>query len=131
MAEFNPLSFATSLKERLSSSLPHEQDFKKKHKNRIGSMRELALDRNQIIPLLNKGYYFELGNELAESQTPQYHILEDSEVIHVRGKGTKTSKGSQANVKDLGKRDYGQWTISKSKDPTKKQLKHQTNRFFK
>ena len=50
---------------------------------------------------------FDLGSEKLERIYPYYHILEDSPVIRKRGKGTTKTKGSQAKVQDLGKRDYG------------------------
>lgn len=72
-----------------------------------GDMVDKSLGKNDIIPLGLDGYYFEIGNETAEKEAPHYHILEDSQVITKRGRGTKSSKGSQAFIQDKGKRDYG------------------------
>ena len=42
-----------------------------------------------------------------EANYPHYHILEDSQIIRKRMQGTKKTKGSQDNVQDKAKRDYG------------------------
>lgn len=124
MEKFDSETFANALKGGLYWSLPSESEgiFAVKHRKRIGKMRDIALGNNRVIPVLNKGHYFELGNQSAETNTPQYHILEDSEVIHIRGKSTKKSRGSQGILAPQN-RDYGQWTISKTKtkNPNRRQ----------
>lgn len=50
---------------------------------------------------------FEIGNETAERIAPYYHILQDAQYIRKAGYGTKKTRGSQAKVENLGKRDYG------------------------
>lgn len=111
MANYTPLEFAKAIKQNLYAKMPLESsiDYEKKHSKRVGRMRDIALGDNNVVPLLNKGYFFELGNTIAEVNTPQYHILEDAQVIHKKGQGTKTSRGSQAKVLP-SKRDYGKWT---------------------
>ena len=49
---------------------------------------------------------FDIGNEQMERSHPYYHILETSPVIRKRDKGTDKTKGSQAKVEDVSKRDY-------------------------
>ena len=53
---------------------------------------------------------FDLGSAMAEAITPQYHILQQAEVIHRPYKGTVKSKGSQANESNLLMRDYNKIT---------------------
>lgn len=50
---------------------------------------------------------FEMGSEKMEKTHPYYHILEDAPVIRKKNRGTEKSKGSQASIEDVGKRDYG------------------------
>ena len=50
---------------------------------------------------------FELGNEEMERNYPHYHILEDTQIIRKRNKGTEKSKGTQDMIKNVSKRDYG------------------------
>ena len=52
---------------------------------------------------------FDFGSSSLEMTHPYYHILEDAPVIRKRGKGTKKTKGSQAQV-EVAKRDYGKVT---------------------
>lgn len=49
---------------------------------------------------------FDLGNERMETMHPYYHILENTPYIRKRDRGTTKTKGSQANVVDIAKRDY-------------------------
>ena len=49
---------------------------------------------------------FDIGNEKAERDYPYYHILEDSPIIRKREKSDVKTRGSQATIKDKGKRDY-------------------------
>ena len=50
---------------------------------------------------------FDLGSAKMEQMHPYYHILEDAPVIRKAYRGTKKTKGSQATIKEVGKRDYG------------------------
>lgn len=54
---------------------------------------------------------FEIGNETAERIAPYYHILQDAQYIRKSGFGTKKTKGSQAKVENIGKRDYGRVSL--------------------
>jgi len=63
-----------------------------------------SFQKQFIIALTPEMNYFEIGNPVAEKDTPHYHILEDAEII--RNPSTKKSRGSQAKVKDKAKRDY-------------------------
>ena len=49
---------------------------------------------------------FDFGSESLENSHPYYHILQQAPYIRKRGKGSDKSKGSQAKVEDVGKRDY-------------------------
>lgn len=49
---------------------------------------------------------FDIGNESLERSHPYYHILENSYAIRKKNRGTKKTKGSQASIEDVGKRDY-------------------------
>lgn len=88
---------ASFLKESLQATMP----------KKTGYMINLSLVPNQVQNLGDEKAYFEIGNANAEEKAPYYHILEDAEVIHKAGRGTKQSKGSQANVMPLGARNYG------------------------
>lgn len=50
---------------------------------------------------------FNIGSDYAEENAPYYHILQDAQYIRKSGFGTKKSKGSQAKVEEISKRDYG------------------------
>lgn len=67
---------------------------------------------------------FNIGNEQMERSHPYYHILENAPVIRKRGKGTDKTRGSQAQIKDVGKRDYELVTLSKSNTFVKEYAKN-------
>lgn len=105
MEEFNITDFANSIREELYARFPYESDSVKeiKHKNRPLHIRDIALG----LPYMSADQViFEIGNDYAEEYYPYYHILEDAEVIRKRGRGTKKTRGSQANISKLGDRDY-------------------------
>lgn len=77
-----------------------------KHGEHNEEIRDIAFMNNQTYMLDMESYAFEIGNEYAEEYYPYYHILEDSPYIRKRDKGTGKTKGSQAEIKELGKRDY-------------------------
>lgn len=105
--EFSISSFANSIRENIYDNFPYENDdiVAMKHAKRPGHIRDIALG----LPYMSSDQMiFEIGNDYAEEYYPYYHILEDAEVIRKRGRGTKLSKGSQAQVEIVGgKRDYG------------------------
>jgi hypothetical protein len=80
---------------------PNGRPFTKPH------MKTLALKNNPIMVISPTLQTFELGNEQAEEKAPRYHILENAKIIRKRGRGTPSSKGSQANIMPKNKRDYG------------------------
>lgn len=110
--EYNIADFTTRLRELMYLAFPNLPERGKnasgtpKHKTDNQEIRNVAFKNNLTISELDQTI-FEIGNELSEEKYPYYHILEDSPVIRKRGKGTKKTKGSQAEVKELGKRDYG------------------------
>ena len=110
--EYDLGTFTRTLKELLYNEMPFDRDNEHPHANRNFHMRDLALGQNNVIPVGLNSMYFEIGNDIAESKAPYYHILEDAQVIRKAGFGTKKSKGSQAFIQDKGKRDYGQATFT-------------------
>ena len=105
MQEFNITDFANSIRTELYNRFPYENDEVKmmKHLKTPLHIRDIALtlpsvDGDKII--------FDIGNDYAEQYYPYYHILQDSEVIRKRGRGTDKSRGSQAQITKLSERDY-------------------------
>ena len=109
MAEFTIDEFVDVLREYINGFFPEESDElkEKKHKNRPFHIKEIAFMMLPVMKDGNDSAMFEIGSEYAEEYYPYYHILEDAQVIRKRGKGTKGSRGSQAEIKELSKRDYG------------------------
>lgn len=103
--EFSLTDFTNAIRQNLYDNFPYESDEikLKKHTKRPLHIRDIALG----MPFLSSGtMVFEIGNDYAEENYPYYHILEDSEVIRKRGRGTSKSKGSQAMISKLSDRDY-------------------------
>ena len=107
MAEFNLKAFTDSIRQNIYDNFPYENDTIKmqKHLKRPLHIRDIALGNPYVS--MEGTCIFEIGDEYSEEYYPYYHILEDSQVIRKRGRGTKGSRGSQAEIKELGKRDYG------------------------
>ena len=78
-----------------------------KHGKHNQEIRDVAFDKNPTNFVTDNMISFDIGNDFAEKYYPYYHILQDSPVIHKREKGTTKSKGSQAEITELSKRDYG------------------------
>lgn len=116
MADFDINTFTKRIRELMYPYFPYESDdmAKIKHKNRPLHIRDVAFMNNPIIYGMDQNT-FDIGGESAEKKYPYYHILEDSPVIRKRGKGTEKTKGSQAKIEDLGKRDYGIVSQKRSK----------------
>lgn len=108
MAEFTIKDFTQKIRDNLYENFPYENDELnlKKHKNRPLHIRDIAFG---YLPTMEMGnaLYFDIGSDYAEEYYPYYHILEDAEVIRKRGRATKGTRGSQAQVQNLSKRDYG------------------------
>lgn len=108
--EFEIKAFTERLRELMYNSyiFPYEGDALKrmKHKKTPLHIRDVAF-RDNPTTFGTDTNVFEIGNEKAERTYPYYHILEDAPVIRKRERGTKKTKGSQATITDLGKRDYG------------------------
>ena len=106
MAEFSLSNFANDIRQNIYDNFPYESDEIKaiKHAKRPLHIRDIALGLTYIS---NGQMIFEIGNDYAEEYYPYYHILEDAEVIRKKGRGTKLSKGSQAEITKLSDRDYG------------------------
>ncbi len=80
-------------------------------------MKNVALKNNPIIVLSPEIQVFELGNEYAEENAPQYHILEDAKII--KSPGTTQSRGTQRKITNVRKRDYGKITYLKTGNAVK------------
>ena len=116
MDNFDIKSFGEILKDGIVGTIPIEPEWlaKQKHgnlkenpRNPLQLNQQVKNELSKPLEMMNlQKFYFDLGSDRLERVYPYYHILEDSEVIHIRGKGTKTSKGSQAKISDKGKRDY-------------------------
>jgi hypothetical protein len=110
MAEFDLESFTNRLRELFYDNFPYgsktNPSGSQKHPKAPEHIRDVAFMRIPIIRSLDT-YTFDIGNQVSEEKYPYYHILEDSQVIHIRNKGTKKSKGSQELISDKKARDYG------------------------
>lgn len=116
--DFTILEFINTLRSLFAESMPYSQDETlkaKKHAKTPLHIKDVALLNNAVVRLDDKTAYFHLGNEEAESLYPYYHILDTAQVIKKRDKGTKKSKGSQADVFPLKDRDYNIYTITTDK----------------
>ena len=86
-----------------------QYDDKSKHPNRnpthLKDVAKQCLESSTYIE--ENKVEFDYGNAVMEANYPHYHILEDSQIIRKRMQGTKKTKGSQDNVQDKAKRDYG------------------------
>lgn len=110
--EYSITAFVDRLRELMYIQFPYLPDRGKnpsgsyKHGQHNGQIRDVAFKNNPVIYTQDSAT-FDIGNELAEQYYPYYHILEDAPAIRKKYKGTKKTKGSQAEIKELGKRDYG------------------------
>lgn len=107
--EFTVGNFVEKLRQVIYDNFPYESDEKtiEKHPKRPLHIRDIAFG---YLPSFNQpdgSIYFDIGSDYAEEYYPYYHILEDSEVIHIKYKGTKGSKGSQDRISDKAARNYG------------------------
>lgn len=107
---FDLQAFANALSLHLKAHTPYmyneELDRAKHPKREPLHLKNALFDNLQIVVSPNM-VTFDLGSEKAEITHPYYHILEDAQTIQKRKKGTKSSKGSQNNISDPSKRDYG------------------------
>ena len=107
-------SFVISLRDKMYSKFPYESDSINRVKH-MGPMNKHPKPKHirdvafKDIPysITDNISTFEIGSEEAEENYPYYHILQDSPTIHKKDRGDKRSRGSQAKVYPLGKRDYG------------------------
>ena len=110
---YNIDEFVATLRTRMYEVFPHLYDRglnpggSFKHGRFNDEIRDVAFMNNPVQVLGTDMQVFDIGNDYAERFYPYYHILEDAPVIHKRGKGTDASKGSQAKIEKLSKRDYG------------------------
>lgn len=110
--EFNLESFVNRLRQVIYDNFPTgpEPDVNPsgslKHPNAPLHIKDVAF-MDLPMSISDDQIVFDIGSAESEAKYPYYHILEDSQVIRVRGKGTKTSKGSQDKISDKQARDYG------------------------
>ena len=132
--EYSIDSFVNRLREVLYDNFPFESEEinEKKHKKRPLHIRDIAFINLPIAHSFDT-LTFDIGSPYAEENYPYYHILQDSQVIHIRGKGTKSSKGSQDRVSDLQARDYGRvkWNGKTYTQEYKKNVRGSRSKFDK
>ena len=110
--EFTVGSFTKRLRELMYDNFPNlpergvNPNGTPKHGEHNEEIRDVAFMNNATYMIDENTHAFEIGNEYAEEYYPYYHILQDTPYIRKRGKGTGKTKGSQAEIKELGKRDY-------------------------
>lgn len=107
--EYNIDSFTERLRQLMRDNFPHELEdiSKRKHPKRNGLQLKDMLDDNHSLITVNIDMRtFDLGSPMLEALAPHYHILQNSEIIKKRNRGTKTSKGSQGAESNLMLRDY-------------------------
>lgn len=107
--DFNIDSFTARLMELLKDNAPYESDEinNEKHPKRKGRHLKDLFDKDKQTITLNLDMRtFDVGSPMDEALMPQYHILQQAEVIRKRGRGTKTSKGSQDEIGNTLDRDY-------------------------
>ena len=120
---YDIFSFVSKLKDYFSNSplFPYMygeylsgygimQDSAKKHPKRSPAhLKDMTIQcLSQTTQFVDENIImFDLGNEKMEKYYPYYHILQDTPFIRKKNTATRKTKGSQAEIKDLGKRDYG------------------------
>lgn len=85
-----------------------KQSDRAKHPNRYPThLKEVAQQCFESSTIVGDSTItFDYGNVVMESNYPHYHILENTQVIRKRGKGTTKSKGSEDMYKIKAHRDY-------------------------
>ena len=109
--EFSVGAFTRDLLEMIldSNQFPFMRDEeldKAKHSKREPLHLREAIKNTTVIAESADTGMFDIGSEQLERTHPYYHILENSPVIRKRDRATKKTKGSQAAIEDVGKRDY-------------------------
>lgn len=109
--EFSLGSFVDTLRQVIYDNFPTAKSLtnpsgSEKHPNRSGHAKDVVFMNLNPIHTLDT-ITFDIGSNAGEELYPHYHILEDSEIIHKKGKGTQSSKGSQDKISDKRARDYG------------------------
>ena len=108
--EYEINDFVDNLRTYIYGFFPDENDDikSKKHADKPLHIKDIAF---MWLPTTPSGdgntIMFDIGSDYAEENYPYYHILEDAQYIHKKNRATKTSKGSQAKITTLSKRDYG------------------------
>lgn len=109
--DFEINSFVSTLREKMYEEFPYMKDEAlnfAKHPKRPLNIRDIAFMWLPInVGAEGNTITFDIGSEYAEENYPYYHILEDAPVIRKANRGTTKTKGSQAQIRELGKRDYG------------------------
>jgi len=111
-------SFTNRLMELIADNVPYESEesYERKHKKRQGKRLKDLFSKNSLqetdfnalnttVSLNINTRTVDVGGPMAEATMPHYHILQQAQVIHKRGKATKSSKGSQDKENTMEK-DY-------------------------
>lgn len=119
--EYTLENFTNLLIELMRTQFPYMQDKvkdedEKKHPNREPlHLKDAVFDKIQVARQFNQNI-FDIGNDSLERTHPYYHILQEAQVIRKANKGTEKSRGSQAKIQDVGKRDYTRIEVVKGKN---------------
>ena len=128
--EYTLENFTNLLIELMKTQFPYMQDSeldKKKHPKRDPlHLREAVFNYLQVDKQPNQ-QIFDIGNEMLERKYPYYHILQEAQVIRKRNKGTTKSRGSQAKIQDVGKRDYTRIEVVSGKNRARYKQEYKKN----
>lgn len=103
--EFNLESFVNRLRQVIYDNFPTgpEPDVNPsgspKHPNAPLHIKDVAF-MDLPMSISDNQITFDIGSAESEAKYPYYHILEDTQLIKVRGRSTKTSRGSQIKLTD-------------------------------
>jgi len=130
--EYTLENFTNLLLELMKTQFPYMHDKvkdedAKKHPNREPlHLRNAVFDKLAVARNLNQNI-FDIGNDTLERTHPYYHILQEAQVIRKANKGTKKSRGSQAKIQDVGKRDYTKITAEIKNDRIRYKQEYKRN----
>ena len=139
MEEFNLNNFTNRLRQLMYERFPNLKDRGRnprgsfKHGLYNDEIRDVAFMKNPIVVYGENQLSFDIGNEYAEKYYPYYHILEDTPYILKRNKGMSKTRGSQAKIKKLEKRDYNfvNWNGKTFTQEYKRNIRGKRNRIGK
>lgn len=128
--EYTLENFTNLLIELMKTQFPYmlneDLDRSKHPKREPLHLKSAVFDKIQVARQFNQNI-FDIGNDSLEKTHPYYHILQEAQVIRKRNKGTTKSKGSQAQIQDVGKRDYTRIEIAKTNKGVKYKQEYKKN----